>query len=86
MRRDWWIALAFVVLVAAAGAKPRKPIEVYALGDPRIEAVARALCRAKGIDPDHTGYPYPDGPVWETLIPKAREFVLSYDAVRGAKQ
>ena len=53
---------------------------VFAKNDPRIERVARAICRLRGIDPDHQGPPFPEGPVWETLIPQAMMFLAELDA------
>src|SRR5262249_57553457 len=46
----------------------------------RVEAVARALCRARNIDPDHEGEPYPPGPVWQMFRQQAREFITMRDA------
>jgi hypothetical protein len=46
----------------------------------RIEAVARALCRARNIDPDHQAEPYPPGPVWQMFRKEAREFIAMHDA------
>ena len=55
------------------------------LGDPRIETVARAICLARGIDPDTEGLPYPPGPIWEYFVPEASLFLAQYDAARGSK-
>jgi hypothetical protein len=49
----------------------------------RVEAVARAICRAKGIDPDYSGSPYPPGPVWKYFIPDAFLFIQELDAAQG---
>lgn len=49
--------------------------------DPRIERVARAICRLRGIDPDHEGPPFPEGPIWELFIPEAMKFLAELDAV-----
>jgi len=59
---------------------PIKDLELFAKKDPRIETVARAICRLRGIDPDHVGFPYPDGPVWEYMIPQAMLFLAEHDA------
>jgi hypothetical protein len=56
----------------------------YTKRDPRIEAVARAICRLKGIDPDHEGPPFPRGPIWELFIPQAMLFIAEDDAVDAA--
>jgi hypothetical protein len=53
----------------------------FASKDPRVERVARAICRLKGIDPDHEGPPYPQGPIWEFFIPQAMQFIAQYDAL-----
>lgn len=60
-----------------------RDLEAIAKADPRIERVARAICRQRGIDPDHRGPPFPDGPVWELFIPQAAEFVAAMDALNG---
>jgi len=71
------------------GASPVKPkaqldLEKIAAADPRIEFVARALCRARGIDPDFVGFPYPPGePVWETFIIEARDLIAGDDAAEA---
>jgi hypothetical protein len=59
-----------------------QPKPVLNTGDPRIEAVARAICQAKGIDPDHVGPPFPEGPLWEFFIPDAALFIKEYDAAK----
>lgn len=88
----WWVVLpilqAFVALLAigivlAAGVpKPKSQVglEQIAAWDPRIEYVARAICVARGINPDYRGFPYPPGPVWETFILQARDFLAADDA------
>ena len=53
--------------------------------DPRIERVARAICRLRGIDPDHEGPPFPEGPIWELFIPEAMKFLAELDAVTPQK-
>jgi len=58
----------------------RLSLEAIAAHDPRIEFVARAICRARGIYPDYQGFPYPPGPVWETFILQARDFLAADDA------
>lgn len=64
--------------------QPHNPrtIDLLALArqDPRIERVARALCIVRGIDPDHVGPPFPDGPLWEVYIPEAMRFLAQLDA------
>lgn len=45
----------------------------------RVERVARAKCRANGINPDHEGDPYA-GPVWRLYLAEARTFVAMLDA------
>lgn len=52
----------------------------FARRDPRIERIARAICRLRGIDPDHKGPPFPEGPVWELFIPEAMRFLAELDA------
>ncbi|MGL4890626.1 MAG: hypothetical protein ACRC52_07475 [Aeromonas veronii] len=47
--------------------------------DPRIETVARALCRADGCDPNKgAGF----GVLWEVYIPDAKDHIAAYDALR----
>ena len=50
----------------------------------RIEAVAPALCRARNIDPDHQGEPYPPGPVRRMFRQQAAEFIAMHDAAADA--
>ena len=45
----------------------------------RVERVARAKCRANGIDPDHIGDPY-NGPVWRLYVTEARSFLAMLEA------
>jgi hypothetical protein len=50
--------------------------------DKRVVAVARAICIARGIDPDHVGPPFPEGPLWEFFVPDALLFLQEYDAAK----
>ena len=54
---------------------------MFAKKDPRIEQVARALCRLNGVDPDRVGFPFPDGPLWEYYIHEAMKFIAEDDAM-----
>jgi len=58
-------------------------LEKIAKRDPRIEAIARAVIAARGINPDYQGFPYPPGPVWETYILQARDFLAAHDAAEA---
>lgn len=58
---------------------------LFAARDKRIELVARAICRLRGIDPDFQGFPYSDGPVWEYMIPQAMLFLAQLDAAGASK-
>ena len=78
MRRAW-VLLALLCL--AAGQKHMVPVPAQVSA--RVEAVARAICRARGINPDHVGPPYPQGPVWEFFIPEAIEFLKELDAAQS---
>ena len=76
------IGSVLLLALAADGAfKPRlqENLEKIARSDSRIEFVARALCKARGIDPDYQGAPYA-GPVWEIFIVQARDFLAMDDA------
>ena len=78
------LAVSLIALLAlgADQAKPRAQIDLerIARSDPRIEFVARAICRARGLDPDHDAPPYP-GPLWESFILEARDLIAADDAV-----
>ena len=89
-----WLLLALIlifVLVSAQAPVSRKPptklVEPKDIGkiipsdDPRIEAIARVICKARGIDPDYTGPLYPYGPIWRMFIPEAREAIMEYDVL-----
>jgi hypothetical protein len=89
MRGFWW-TLAMGVMVVSLGAgdsllerltKPRVQIDLenIAAADPRIEVIARALCRAHGLDPDHDAFPYP-GPLWERFVLQAKDYLTESDA------
>ena len=53
------------------------------VGPPRVELVCRALCRAKGVDPDHEGEPYAPGhKAWELYKVQASEFIAMYEAMQ----
>ena len=85
-RRHGFRCLLLVALLVALSAQGqptrlRSPRPVPDVVSARVEAVARAICRAKGIDPDHVGAPYPQGAVWQYFIPQAIEFLDEYDAV-----
>ena len=60
--------------------------------DPRIEIIARAICKADGLDPDAriTDPDYVDGlrsghhseiAQWETRAPEANRFILMHEAL-----
>jgi len=81
------LAVSLIALLVGIGAglqhqKPKEQInlERIAKSDPRIEFVARAICRARGLDPDHDAPPYP-GPLWESFILEARDLIAADDAV-----
>lgn len=84
------LPVVFLATLSAPGpeqaprVQPRNPrtIDLLALAgqDPRIERVARALCIVRGIDPDHVGPPFPQGPLWEFYIPEAMRFLAQLDA------
>ena len=81
MRRGWvLLALCLVILAGGGQQKPRSQLDLEALAasDPRIEVVARALCRAHGLDPDHDSPPYP-GPLWERFIIQAHDYLVARD-------
>jgi hypothetical protein len=65
--------------------KAQLDLEKIASHDSRIEKLARAICGARGINPDYQGFPYPPGPVWETFIVQARDFLAAYDAAESLK-
>jgi hypothetical protein len=75
------VGTALATLGADAPKKPQAQIDLenIARADPRIEALARALCVAHGLDPDHDEPPYP-GPLWERFIIQARDFLAAADA------
>jgi len=50
-----------------------------------IEAIARAKCRARGIDPDRTGGPY-SAPVWRLYQQEAKDFIAMYNTIEFAKE
>jgi hypothetical protein len=80
--RRFLVGLVALLLCAAGGQQKLRsyhPIPTHV--DARVEAVARAICRARGINPDHVGPPFPQGPLWEFYIPQAVEFVDEYDAL-----
>jgi hypothetical protein len=77
-----FVALSAESHVSRKGLILTPPKPVLNTGDPRIEAVARAICQAKGIDPDHIGPPFPEGPLWEFFIPDAALFIKEYDAAK----
>jgi len=47
----------------------------------QIEAVARAKCKARGIDPDYAEGPY-SGPVWKLYQLQAKDFIAMYNALK----
>jgi hypothetical protein len=85
----WLLALGLTILILGAGdsdlleqlVKPTIQInlETIAASDPRIEPIARALCVAHGLDPDHDQPPFP-GPLWERFILEARDWLAEHDA------
>jgi hypothetical protein len=72
-----WVGLIALLLCAAAGQQQKLTTHVSA----RVEAVARAICRARGLDPDHQGPPFPAGPLWEYYVGEATLFVDEYDTL-----
>jgi hypothetical protein len=56
---------------------------MFAAKDPRIEKIARSICRLNGANPDRVGFPFPDGPLWEYYIPEAMKFLAELDAAGG---
>jgi hypothetical protein len=48
--------------------------------DVRAERVARAKCRARGIDPDHVGG-HDALPAWRLFEKEAHDFVAMFDAL-----
>ena len=80
--------LALLFLLAGAEgqrwAPPSSDIDLQKIAatDPRIEYIARQLCIARGLDPDHIGPPYP-GSVWWTFIIQARDFLAADDAAEA---
>jgi hypothetical protein len=82
------LGLGLTILTLGAGdsllerlTKPRLQIDLerIAASDLRIEPIARALCIAHGLDPDHDAFPYP-GPLWERFILQARDYLAEHDA------
>ena len=72
-----------------APAKPKAQVDLerIAAADPRIEYVARALCIARGLNPDHMGFPYPPSEaLWEAFILEARDFLAESDAARRSQK
>lgn len=55
--------------------------------DPRIEQVARALCKANGINPDCEQLRLDGGhermPMWEAYIVPAKEHIAAFDVLYG---
>ena len=83
-RRGSLALLAIISLIIIGADVRKKPqaqvdLEHIAASDPRIEYIARALCIAQGLDPDHDEPPYP-GPLWERFILEARDFLAEEDA------
>jgi hypothetical protein len=94
--RDLFIvAVLFTVLAGGAPVSRKAPTSIAhaqpksgvfsSITDKRIEAVARAICVARGVNPDHVGPPFPDGPIWEFFIPDAVMFLAEYDAASEKK-
>jgi hypothetical protein len=56
--------------------------------DAEIKAMARAMCKVRGIDPDFVGKiagtPIVLAPAWETHIDRAREWLMMREAERIA--
>jgi hypothetical protein len=88
-----YVSITTVLLILAGGApvsrkaptplapaQPKSNLYRAYVSDKRVEAVARAICVARGVDPDHVGAPFPDGPIWEFFIPDAVLFLAEYDA------
>ena len=77
--------LALLVLLAGEGpptSRAQIDLEKIAASDPRIEYLARQICIARGLDPDHSAFPYP-GPLWERYIIQTRDFLAAVDAVEA---
>jgi hypothetical protein len=80
------LILTIASLIVIGADVPKKPraqldLEKIAASDPRIEFVARAICKARGLDADHVGFPYPPGqPLWESYIVEARDLIAADDA------
>ena len=57
--------------------------------DPRIETVARALCRSRGMDPDRQTVLEKNardskmGPQWMTYSGKAKEHIAAWDTLKA---
>lgn len=84
-------AFALTALLAGLGADTHQPrsattaqldLEKIAASDPRIEFMARIICKSRGLDPDHNAPPYP-GPLWEQFILSARDFLAEDDAAEA---
>lgn len=76
----FWVGLAALLLIGAGG-QSTSPHKLPAQVSSRVEAVARAICRSRGLDPDHRGPPFPAGPLWEYYVPEALLFVEEYDTL-----
>ena len=76
----FWVGAIIVLLCCAAAPKLRSVQPMPSHVSARVEAIARAICRARGINPDHVGPPYPQGPLWEYFIPDAIQFLEELDA------
>jgi hypothetical protein len=93
--RDLFIVAVIFTVLAGGGpvsrkaptplahAQPRSLIYEDYIANKRVEAVARAICLARGVNPDHVGAPFPEGPIWEFFIPDAVLFLAEYDAASG---
>ena len=85
------IVVLLLVVFGAGNVSRKAPTRIIVPGskyearldDPRLEAVARAICIARGINPDWEGLPYPPGPVWEYFVPDAAVFLAQFDAAKG---
>ena len=76
------LALVALALILGGAGKPKSQIDLeqIAASEPRIEYIARALCWAHGLDPDHDAFPYP-GPLWERFIIEARDYLTEHDTL-----
>ena len=58
--------------------------ERTAMGERAVEAVARALCEAEGVDPSDNSSWLTDEPLWTEYRDQARSAILAYEAAKAA--